>query len=376
MLVVAESFLPQINGVTNSVRRVLEHLAAEGHEAELVAPTGPATYAGFPVTRARGASLPVLQGLPDRARDPAPAALGDACGSGPTSSTSPRRRRSATRRRKAAAELGIPTVAIYQTDLVGFAERYDIPGGVRAMAALTRKIHTRGRPHPGAVVGQPAPARASSGSRAPRCGRAVSTCRPSTPVHRSAELRPRDRARRPAAGRLRRPARPREGARAADPPRRRPPLRAGDRRRRPRGAAVAHPAPRGALPRRAARRRAQRRPTPRSTSSCTPGGTRPTASPPRRRWPPACRSSRRGRAGRSTSSPTGWPGSSTSRVTAPTWRRTSTSWPPTRCCGRRMGLAARRSVAGRSWAVGQRAGWSSTTATRSASGSASALLAG
>ena len=43
---------------------------------------------------------------------------------------------------KAAAELGIPTVAIYQTDLVGFAERYDIPGGVRAMAALTRKIHT------------------------------------------------------------------------------------------------------------------------------------------------------------------------------------------------------------------------------------------
>ena len=58
VLVVTESFLPQVNGVTNSVRRVLEHLAAEGHEAELVAPTGPATYAGFPVTLARGASLP------------------------------------------------------------------------------------------------------------------------------------------------------------------------------------------------------------------------------------------------------------------------------------------------------------------------------
>ena len=58
VLVVTESFLPQVNGVTNSVRRVLEHLAAEGHDAELIAPTGPATYAGFPVTHARGANLP------------------------------------------------------------------------------------------------------------------------------------------------------------------------------------------------------------------------------------------------------------------------------------------------------------------------------
>lgn len=140
VLVVAESFLPQINGVTNSVRRVLEHLAAEGHEAELVAPTGPPTYAGFRVTRARGASLPfypdfrlgletrrrlraVMQRFrPDVVHIASPATLGYQAA-------------------KAATELGIPTVAIYQTDLVGFAERYDVPGGARAMAALTRKIH-------------------------------------------------------------------------------------------------------------------------------------------------------------------------------------------------------------------------------------------
>ena len=41
----------------------------------------------------------------------------------------------------AAADLGVPTVAIYQTDLIGFAERYHVAGGVRAMTYLTRRIH-------------------------------------------------------------------------------------------------------------------------------------------------------------------------------------------------------------------------------------------
>ncbi|MEI5675794.1 MULTISPECIES: glycosyltransferase family 4 protein [unclassified Nocardioides] len=142
VLIVSESFLPQVNGVTNSVRRVLEHLAATGHQAELVAPTGPPSYAGFPVTHARGASLPfyrdfrigletrrrlravMLRFRPDVVHVASPATLGY----------------QATR---AAAELGIPTVAIYQTDLVGFAERYGIAGGCRAMAGLTRRIHHR-----------------------------------------------------------------------------------------------------------------------------------------------------------------------------------------------------------------------------------------
>ncbi len=140
VLVVSESFLPQVNGVTNSVRRVLEHLADNGHAAELVAPTGPATYAGFPVTHARGARLPfyrdfrigletrrrlravMLRFQPDVVHIASPATLGYQAA-------------------KAAAELGIPTVAIYQTDLVGFAERYDVPGGRQAMTALTRRIH-------------------------------------------------------------------------------------------------------------------------------------------------------------------------------------------------------------------------------------------
>lgn len=140
VLVVTESFLPQVNGVTNSVRRVLEHLAAEGHEAELVAPTGPETYSGFPITHARGASLPFYAdfriGLetrrrlratmerfrPDVVHIASPATLGYQAA-------------------KAARSLGVPTVAIYQTDLVGFADRYGVPGGARAMESLTRRIH-------------------------------------------------------------------------------------------------------------------------------------------------------------------------------------------------------------------------------------------
>ncbi|WP_141012920.1 glycosyltransferase family 4 protein [Nocardioides sambongensis] len=140
VLVVTESFLPQVNGVTNSVRRVLDHLAAAGHAAELVAPTGPGSYAGFPVTRARGTSLPfyrdfrlgletrrrlravMLRFRPDVVHLASPATLGYQAA-------------------RAAAELGLPTVAIYQTDLIGFAERYDLPAGVRAMGALTRTIH-------------------------------------------------------------------------------------------------------------------------------------------------------------------------------------------------------------------------------------------
>jgi phosphatidylinositol alpha 1,6-mannosyltransferase len=140
ILIVSESFLPQVNGVTNSVRRALEHLEAEGHRAMLVAPSGPDTYAGAPVHRVRTMAMPTYRefpvGLatrghlrrlmtafaPDVVHLASPAWLGHQAG-------------------EAARSLGIPVVAVYQTDLIGFAERYPFPGAAGAMRTLTRRVH-------------------------------------------------------------------------------------------------------------------------------------------------------------------------------------------------------------------------------------------
>jgi phosphatidylinositol alpha 1,6-mannosyltransferase len=140
VLVVSESFLPQVNGVTNSVRRALEHLQATGHQAMLVAPSGPEEYAGAPVHRVRSVAMPTYRefpvGLatqghlrrlmaafaPDVVHLASPAWLGHQAG-------------------EAARSLGIPVVAVYQTDLIGFAERYPFPGAAGAMRTLTRRVH-------------------------------------------------------------------------------------------------------------------------------------------------------------------------------------------------------------------------------------------
>ena len=140
VLVVTESFLPQVNGVTNSVRRVLDHLRAEGHRARVIAPSGPDIYAGFRVERARSVAMPSYRefpiGLmsqrrlrrtisafrPDVVHLASPATLGHQA-------------------IRAARDLGVPTVAVYQTDLIGFAEQYRFPGGAKAMRTLTKRIH-------------------------------------------------------------------------------------------------------------------------------------------------------------------------------------------------------------------------------------------
>ncbi|MFL6160422.1 MAG: glycosyltransferase family 4 protein [Marmoricola sp.] len=140
ILIVTESFLPQVNGVTNSVRRVLEHLEHTEHTALVVAPSGPEAYAGTPVRRVASVAMPSYRDFPiglasqhtlrriftefepDVVHLASPALLGRAAA-------------------QMARSRGVPVLAVYQTDLIGFAARYRFPGGAAVMRRLTTSIH-------------------------------------------------------------------------------------------------------------------------------------------------------------------------------------------------------------------------------------------
>jgi phosphatidylinositol alpha 1,6-mannosyltransferase len=62
--IIAESFLPECNGVTNSVLRIIEHFERKGHDALVIAPgEGADRYRSTPVERVRSVPLPFYQSL-------------------------------------------------------------------------------------------------------------------------------------------------------------------------------------------------------------------------------------------------------------------------------------------------------------------------
>jgi phosphatidylinositol alpha 1,6-mannosyltransferase len=144
--IVAESFLPNVNGVTNSVLRVLEHLDRTGHDALVVAPDtvaghppAPADHNGSPVVRMPAVMVPKISSLPvgipqpelvpllrDFAPDVVHLASPFLLGAGGVA---------------AARRLHVPTVAVYQTDVAGFAASYGLGLAARASWRWTRRLH-------------------------------------------------------------------------------------------------------------------------------------------------------------------------------------------------------------------------------------------
>ncbi|MFC6013709.1 glycosyltransferase family 4 protein [Nocardia lasii] len=144
--IVSESFLPNMNGVVNSVLRVLDHLDEHGHEAMIVAPDtlrgvppAPRFHDRFPVHRVPAMMVPRVSSLPVGLPQPGiTAAIADfdpdvvhlaspfLLGAGGLA---------------AATRLDLPTVAVYQTDVAGFAKSYGLGLASRAAWAWTRRIH-------------------------------------------------------------------------------------------------------------------------------------------------------------------------------------------------------------------------------------------
>lgn len=143
----AESSLIHMNGVTHSLLQVLRHLEANGHETRVIAPrasrdeasigphgselsllrsVGLPSYPEVRLTFTRAASLSMMlrDFAPDVVHLASPFVLG-------------------WQGLRAADHLGIPTVAIYQTDIPGYAERYGMPAAQPVLAQHVARIHQR-----------------------------------------------------------------------------------------------------------------------------------------------------------------------------------------------------------------------------------------
>lgn len=138
--VVTEAFLPQVNGVTNSVLRLLEYCKAQGHEVLIIAPESegaPTRYLDYKIKHVPSISMkklipmgvprkylePLLEGFaPDVIHLASPIFLGHYVA-------------------RIAKKMGIPTVSVYQTDIAGFARHYGLTIAHSTLKRWVSRIH-------------------------------------------------------------------------------------------------------------------------------------------------------------------------------------------------------------------------------------------
>jgi len=138
--VVTEAFLPQVNGVTNSVLRLLEYSKSQGHEVLIIAPESegaPTSYLGYKIKHVPSIAMkklipmgvprkflePLLEGFdPDVIHLASPIFLGHYVA-------------------RIAKKMGIPTVSVYQTDIAGFARHYGLTIAHNTLKKWVSRIH-------------------------------------------------------------------------------------------------------------------------------------------------------------------------------------------------------------------------------------------
>ncbi len=141
---ICETFLPDVNGVTTTLCRLLEHVQRSGHEAVLFAPQGaPSSYAGAEVVPLSGMPLPMYPELkltppqpgltahlrrfqPDLVHLVGPVVLGAIVPG-------------------IVRRLGLPLIASYHTDFGAYSRHYGFGFLQHGVNAWLRWIHNRCR---------------------------------------------------------------------------------------------------------------------------------------------------------------------------------------------------------------------------------------
>ena len=141
---VAESFLPRVNGVSNSVIRIARYLQRNGHQTLIVAPDSytAEVFEDMPVSRVTSLAVPGIhetdvafgsteklactlrEFAPDVVHLASPFALGHLA-------------------LQAVSAMKVPTVAVFQTDVAGFAEHYRLSAVSFLADAWIRRLHKR-----------------------------------------------------------------------------------------------------------------------------------------------------------------------------------------------------------------------------------------
>ncbi|HLS74390.1 MAG TPA: glycosyltransferase family 1 protein, partial [Actinomycetaceae bacterium] len=150
ILFVSESFLPHMNAVTTSVLRVVDHYAAAGDDLAIIAPGRRGTDGSLTATGGRRIPVHRIASVP---------LAGCADVRIATTGATALRRRIADfqpdvihlasptilggRAVVAAQREGVPTVAVYQTDIPGHATRYGVPFLESASWQLLKDVHNR-----------------------------------------------------------------------------------------------------------------------------------------------------------------------------------------------------------------------------------------